>query len=56
MNKYRCKYNYKYKYKYKYANLITLGGIVFMGGVRSMLTDELEHWETVLLARRRPSH
>ena len=33
-----------------------MGGIVFMGGVRSMLTDELEHWETVLLARRRPSH
>ena len=36
--------------------VITWRGIVFMGGVRSMLTDELEHWETVLLARRRPSH
>ena len=33
---------------------ITWRGIVFMGGVRPVLADELEHWQAVLIARRCP--
>ena len=34
--------------------VITWRGIVFMGGVRPVLADKLEHWQAVLLARRGP--